>query len=475
MNLVFSRDWTGPLQHTIQTHLKHWIGRPCRYLEIGVFEGRGARYVIDNLLTHPESEYTGVDNWAQRKSNKIQKERAVANVGESGELIKEDSTQAMWDFLMQGRQFDIIYVDAGHEFDQALSDGLMAWSILAPGGVLFFDDWNHPKYKGLNKAIEAIAKIIGVREFFTTETQIGYRKPLVAKRDNRGEPEFMARSKTLVNPWPHIKESLSSRHMSGREFRPVEPVQFGEVRRNLLMHIWPVAGFGAWQWNCDQILKRRHLFNGRKVIAIVTDDVTDRPETVINYLRPLGAEFMVIRNDFMRREGITMVPLLSQVISEDPDEVTFYCHAKGVRHKMSPQSRESCIFQWTDSMWNVLLDYWPAIQEALERKAMCGMFRRLGQFRTPGNHRWFFSGSFYWFRNRDVFRRRWFHLDIHKFFGVESWPAHQFALDEVECLLGDDIHHLYEQAQWKSKCVPMLNEWKAKNAAHLTPQLQFAG
>lgn len=467
MQQVFSQDWTAPLRHTVTKHLKNWIGRPCRYLEIGVFEGRGARLVIDNLLTHPDSRYTGIDSWAQRKSGKLQKQRAVANIGHDGELIKGDSTEVMWEFLMEGREFDIIYIDAGHEFWQAFSDGLIAWQLLKPGGVLFFDDWKHPKYPGIAKAVQAIAKINGVQEFFVSETQIGYRKPLVKRRDNRGAPEFLSKSATLENPWPHIRESLASKFVPGREVPPIEPVQFGDVRRNLLMHIWPVAGFGAWQWNCDEILKRRSMFNGRRVVAIAIDDITDRPETVIEYLKPLDAEFIVLRNDCMRREGISFVPLLSQVISDDPNEVTFFCHAKGMRHKLTPQNRDTCIFQWTQSLYEVLLDYWPAVREGLERKALCSMYCRHGQFRTPGNNRFFYSGSFYWFRNRDVFRRRWFHLDIHEFFGVESWPAHIFTRAETECLLGDYIDHLYRQDYWQKTVVPMLAEWREKHQGDL--------
>ena len=172
----YTQDWTGPLKETVANYLMHWRDRPCRYLELGVFEGRGGRHVMNTLLTHADSQYTGVDTWNQKRSNHVQRARAVANLGPTAELITGDSTEVMWGFLVADRKFDIIYVDAGHTFAQAFADACLAWSLLETGGVLFFDDFHHPKYPGVARAATGIERMFPNKTLFKTAAQIGFEK-----------------------------------------------------------------------------------------------------------------------------------------------------------------------------------------------------------------------------------------------------------------------------------------------------------
>lgn len=45
---------------------------------------------------------------------------------------------------------DIIYIDAGHEYESVLLDIQVYWRRLKHGGAMIFDDW---KWVGVNKAI----------------------------------------------------------------------------------------------------------------------------------------------------------------------------------------------------------------------------------------------------------------------------------------------------------------------------------
>ena len=48
-------------------HFAPYRGRPgLRYLEVGVFEGRSLLWMIDQVLTHPSSQATGIDILAVR-------------------------------------------------------------------------------------------------------------------------------------------------------------------------------------------------------------------------------------------------------------------------------------------------------------------------------------------------------------------------------------------------------------------------
>lgn len=216
----------------------------------------------------------------------------------------------------------------------------------------------------------------------------------------------------------------------------------GPVRRNLLMHIWPSKGWGAWQWNCDQILRRATLFNGRRIVAIATSADADPPEAVQEYLRDLDAEFIIVENDREYREVVTFLPLLGRVASEDRNDVTFYCHSKGCRHRATPDEPRTTVFRWTEAMYEVCLDDWPAVAEALQASAMAGAFRRHGMFALPGNHRWHYSGTFFWFRNQDVFTRGWNRVDQRRY-GAEAWPGRMFKAEETSCLMLDHCQNMY--------------------------------
>jgi len=251
--------------------------------------------------------------------------------------------------------------------------------------------------------------------------------------------------------------------LPAKNLPPVELVEFVEpVRRNFMFHVWPVKDTGAWQWNCDQFLKRQDLFKGRRVVAIVTSDEADPPEAVKEYLDDFTDEFIVLPNIVKLREVVTFVPLLERMESTDPNEVTFCCHSKVVRHKITEDQSGTTLFNWTRMMYETCLDDWPKVKQVLSEKAMAGSFKRYGQFTTRGNNRWHYSGTFYWFRNRDVYRRNWRYVD-QKFFGSESWPGHMFKREETGCLFFDDVKDLYDKTYWNETIQPALNAYREES------------
>lgn len=240
---------------------------------------------------------------------------------------------------------------------------------------------------------------------------------------------------------------------------PVEPVKFSEPRRHFLMHIWPASLGNAWRWNCDQVKRRADLFNGRRIIAIARGPGCDTAEAVKEYMADFTDEFIVMQNRPKFREVVTFVPLLEQL--EDyisRDELTFYCHSKCSRHRIQIEDNTT-IVRWTDAMYRICLDDWATVQRQLTLKAMTGCFKRYGDFKTRHNNRWHYSGTFYWFRNRDVYQRNWRYID-RRFFGAESWPGHMFRPEETDCLFLDDAQNLYEEEYWQSTVGTALKEWR---------------
>jgi hypothetical protein len=46
-----------------------------------------------------------------------------------------------------GVQADLIYVDAGHEYESVFTDLMLYKTLVRPGGYLLGDDWFHPPIK----------------------------------------------------------------------------------------------------------------------------------------------------------------------------------------------------------------------------------------------------------------------------------------------------------------------------------------
>ena len=58
----FSTDWFTYKIPEWNKLLRPFKGKPdIHYLEIGVFEGRSAVWMLENILTHPSSKLTGID------------------------------------------------------------------------------------------------------------------------------------------------------------------------------------------------------------------------------------------------------------------------------------------------------------------------------------------------------------------------------------------------------------------------------
>lgn len=239
-----------------------------------------------------------------------------------------------------------------------------------------------------------------------------------------------------------------------------------EPNRHLIYHIWPHMRSTNWAWNIQQLLRRIELFDGVRSIGVVTD-----PETAS--LADVQAEFGDTRIDHwfetpnqhligepgqvmsddgasaLLGEGLSFLPLL-QTLPRGENDVTFYGHAKGSRY-----SDGHIVLRWADMLYRTNLDHWSKVYEALISFPMCGSFKRYEDFDLKRNWHWHYSGTFFWFRNADVFASRdWPRLHPAMYGQVEAWPAGMFQSTETACLFGDAAHHLYletEVAKWEAQ------------------------
>lgn len=130
-------------------------GAPVSVLQIGVFTGDASKWLLKNVLTHPDSTLTDVDTW----EGSDEEVHSAFNWG-SIKKTYEDKV-AEWDnktsqyvmtseeFFEQNRKtFDFIYIDGAHDALSVFNDGISAWDCLNEGGVLAFDDYTWDSGKG---------------------------------------------------------------------------------------------------------------------------------------------------------------------------------------------------------------------------------------------------------------------------------------------------------------------------------------
>lgn len=143
---LFSSDWFTPNIPAWRGALGHLRGRPnIHYLEVGLYEGRSAIWVLENILTDPTAHLTGIDVFPGDLE-----ERWLINLERSGKTsqvttIKGYSKKVLRELPLE--TFDAIYIDGSHTGYDVLADAILSWDLLKPGGVLIFDDyqWRHGK------------------------------------------------------------------------------------------------------------------------------------------------------------------------------------------------------------------------------------------------------------------------------------------------------------------------------------------
>lgn len=154
----FTTDWAGPFRENAERLFDGLAPLPLSYLEIGVYEGRSACWMLDNVLTHPLSLYVGVDVRVQ--------DRGWVNLAPYGDkaVVYEGDSKVVVPRL--NLCFDIVYIDGNHMAKDTLFDSVAAWQVLVKGGVLLWDDYvSRDKSNGVAKAVKAFLSCLRKREY----------------------------------------------------------------------------------------------------------------------------------------------------------------------------------------------------------------------------------------------------------------------------------------------------------------------
>jgi predicted O-methyltransferase YrrM len=146
-------DWTSRNYRLWADLLATRRNDPLRVLEIGSWEGRSALFFLNYL---PHCTIVCIDTFGgcvehkrwplwqriwQLKPIEKRFDRNLAPFGTRVRKIKERSLRALGQMGIERQRFDVIYVDGSHLAIDVYRDGLLAFPLLAPGGVIIFDDY----------------------------------------------------------------------------------------------------------------------------------------------------------------------------------------------------------------------------------------------------------------------------------------------------------------------------------------------
>lgn len=157
----FTKDWFSWAPEVWTQLIPMLPGEPGqrRFLEIGSFEGRSAVWIGEHMMQggdylmcvdtweggeeHSEEDMQEVYRRFRRNMEKLATLKEFnwnVNQSTSAQALAEE----VYDFCLP---YHFIYIDGSHQAKDVLTDACMAWQLLAPGGIMVFDDylWGNPR------------------------------------------------------------------------------------------------------------------------------------------------------------------------------------------------------------------------------------------------------------------------------------------------------------------------------------------
>lgn len=137
------------------------LRKPRRIFEIGTYDGATTLLLARNA---PAAEIFTIDLASDdSKLATIPAEIAITEAGGVGERFRglpeaERITQLygdsrIFDFSPWRHSIDLVMVDAGHEYENAKADTTTALGLLAPGGIVIWDDYIPAIWPGVVAAV----------------------------------------------------------------------------------------------------------------------------------------------------------------------------------------------------------------------------------------------------------------------------------------------------------------------------------
>lgn len=162
--------WFGRTFREFSALTLPYAGKPITYVEVGTWMADSCHWMMENVLTHPDSFGYGIDPYPddfKRGSNEPVKEIAAERMSKFKNwtwiYAKSQDGLRMWDSMKFGYKIDVLYLDGSHLAHDVVMDWCFAWPHLRNGSLVIFDDYGLSKRKTdgvlrVDVAVDAIEK-----------------------------------------------------------------------------------------------------------------------------------------------------------------------------------------------------------------------------------------------------------------------------------------------------------------------------
>lgn len=184
MSKTFTVDWFSEWSPTWTHFLADLKDKPdLKGLEIGVFQGRSACWLLDNIFTHPSAHLDCVDPFEGNTEHENMSELSNLfetfshNTQEYGDKI-DTYKMSSQQFIMtkgQDKSYDFIYVDGDHHSWACLEDMVLAWRLLKVDGIMIVDDFGGGGPNPTPKHMFPFHGIISFLNAYETRYQVVYQ------------------------------------------------------------------------------------------------------------------------------------------------------------------------------------------------------------------------------------------------------------------------------------------------------------
>lgn len=128
-----------------------------RIIEVGSYQGRSTRAMLDNSEAH----LWCVDSWADTVGSPEAYEAFLKNIQDKkGQVtilhMRSDQAAKLLIAEYGPESFDMVFIDGGHSYKVVKADILTYTTLVRVGGIVCGHDYATPKFKGISRAVDEL-------------------------------------------------------------------------------------------------------------------------------------------------------------------------------------------------------------------------------------------------------------------------------------------------------------------------------
>lgn len=159
MKPIYTFDWTTPVIKNFLI-IKKKLKKINNVLEIGSYEGRSSAWFLKNFISSTgkltciepflklDTKYFINDSFKEKLPIELERKNTFLNSiiiskkkSQQFRLLEYKSYVGLSKLIEEQIYFDFIYIDGNHRTEAVITDAVMSFGILRPGGIILFDDY----------------------------------------------------------------------------------------------------------------------------------------------------------------------------------------------------------------------------------------------------------------------------------------------------------------------------------------------